>query len=253
MVTAVRAVTGDASLLCLQTHSQTAQEQIQPQTALWQTGQERRHCMSSMGFGESLQMGQHHAPKHLSYSCFQWLAVSQLSRGIRGTARPLSPLLYVLAAQPLASQLRHQAQQGVIRPFTMPDGQPDGQQLANSRRGIQLRWLGFTLHQAQLLRVWGLPCPLLPYLVLACLMLLLHWLAKEGALSVCQMLSPLRRQRHQLLIIWPWCLTPDDSHAHSLRRSSRKHKKPTPYYAASQAEPPDKPSTSKGLERGFLK
>ena len=37
---------------------------------------------------------------------------------------PLSPLLYVLAAQPLASHLRHQAQQGVIRPITMPDGQP---------------------------------------------------------------------------------------------------------------------------------
>ena len=37
---------------------------------------------------------------------------------------PLSPLLYVLAAQPLASHLRHQAQQGAIRPITMPDGQP---------------------------------------------------------------------------------------------------------------------------------
>ncbi len=48
-------------------------------------------------------------------------------------------------------------------------------------------------------------------------------------------------------------LTPDDSHAPSLRRSSREHKKPRPYYAASQAEPPDKPSTSKGLQRGFLK
>ncbi|DBA89964.1 TPA: hypothetical protein ACH3X2_004384 [Trebouxia sp. C0005] len=48
-------------------------------------------------------------------------------------------------------------------------------------------------------------------------------------------------------------LTPDDSHAPSLRRSSRDHKKPRPYYAASQFEPPDKPSTSKGLQRGFLK
>ncbi|DBA86843.1 TPA: hypothetical protein ACH3X2_005371 [Trebouxia sp. C0005] len=48
-------------------------------------------------------------------------------------------------------------------------------------------------------------------------------------------------------------LTPDDSHAPSLRRSSRDHKKPRPYYAASQVEPPDKPSTSKGLQRGFLK
>ena len=48
-------------------------------------------------------------------------------------------------------------------------------------------------------------------------------------------------------------LTPDDSHAPSLRRSSREHKKPRPYYAGSQAEPPNKPSTSKGLQRGFLK
>ncbi len=28
-------------------------------------------------------------------------------------------------------------------------------------------------------------------------------------------------------------LTPDDSHAHTLRRSSREHKKPRPYYVAS--------------------
>jgi len=48
-------------------------------------------------------------------------------------------------------------------------------------------------------------------------------------------------------------LTPDDSRAPSLRRSSREHKKPRPYYAASQAEPPDKPFTSTGLQRGFLK
>ena len=43
-------------------------------------------------------------------------------------------------------------------------------------------------------------------------------------------------------------LTPDDSHAPRLRHSSREHKKPRPYYAASQAEPPDKPCTSKGLQ-----
>ncbi|DBA70244.1 TPA: hypothetical protein ACH3X2_012151 [Trebouxia sp. C0005] len=48
-------------------------------------------------------------------------------------------------------------------------------------------------------------------------------------------------------------LTPDDSHAPSLRRSLRDHKKPRPDYAASQVEPPDKPSTSKGLQPGFLK
>ncbi len=35
----------------------------------------------------------------------------------------LCHLLYFLAAEPLASHLRHQAQQDVIRPITMPDGQ----------------------------------------------------------------------------------------------------------------------------------
>ena len=48
-------------------------------------------------------------------------------------------------------------------------------------------------------------------------------------------------------------VTPGDTHAHSLRRSSRDHKKPRPYYAGAQAEPPDKPSISRGLQRGFLK
>ena len=48
-------------------------------------------------------------------------------------------------------------------------------------------------------------------------------------------------------------LTPDDSCAPGLRRSSRDHKKPRPYFAGSQAEPPDKPSPGKGLQRGFLK
>ena len=47
--------------------------------------------------------------------------------------------------------------------------------------------------------------------------------------------------------------TPDDSCAPTLRRSSREHKKPRPYYAGSQAEPPDKPCIIKGLQRGFLK
>ena len=47
--------------------------------------------------------------------------------------------------------------------------------------------------------------------------------------------------------------TPDASYAPTMRRSSREHKKPRPYCAGSQAEPPDKLSTSKGLQRGFLK
>ena len=48
-------------------------------------------------------------------------------------------------------------------------------------------------------------------------------------------------------------LTPDDPHAPNLWQSSREHKKPRPYYAASHAEPPETPSTTEGLQRGFLK
>ena len=47
-------------------------------------------------------------------------------------------------------------------------------------------------------------------------------------------------------------LTPSDSHAVSLRRSSREHKKPRPYYVGSEVEPPDRPSNTKGMQRGFL-
>ena len=48
-------------------------------------------------------------------------------------------------------------------------------------------------------------------------------------------------------------MTPGETHAFSLRRSSREHKKPKPYYAGALAEPPDKLSSGKGLQRGFLK
>ena len=60
-------------------------------------------------------------------------------------------------------------------------------------------------------------------------------------------------RRHDMVKHQGLNFKPDDSHALSLRRSSREHKKRRPYYAPSQAEPPDKPSTSKGLQRGFLK
>ena len=48
-------------------------------------------------------------------------------------------------------------------------------------------------------------------------------------------------------------VTPDDGHAHGLRRSLREHKKPRPYYSAAETQPPDKLPASKGLQRGFLK
>ena len=48
--------------------------------------------------------------------------------------------------------------------------------------------------------------------------------------------------------------TPDGARGHddlALRRSSREHKKPRPYYASNGSDPPDK--VGKGLQRGFFK
>ena len=53
-----------------------------------------------------------------------WRSASFPERSGVQQGSPLSPLLYVIAAQPLASHLRRQSQVGVIRPITMPDGQP---------------------------------------------------------------------------------------------------------------------------------
>ena len=53
-----------------------------------------------------------------------WRSASFPERSGVQQGSPLSPLLYVIAAQPLASHLRRQSQLGVIRPITMPDGQP---------------------------------------------------------------------------------------------------------------------------------
>ena len=83
-------------------------------------------CMSNMGFGErackwiSIMLENTSATAAFN----GWQSSSFPERSAVQQSSPLSPLLYVLAAQPLASHLRHQAQQGVIRPITMPDGQP---------------------------------------------------------------------------------------------------------------------------------
>ena len=53
-----------------------------------------------------------------------WRSASFPERSGVQQGSPLSPLLYVIAAQPLASHLRRQSQLGIIRPITMPDGQP---------------------------------------------------------------------------------------------------------------------------------
>ena len=83
-------------------------------------------CMSTMGFGQrackwvSIMLQDTSATAAFN----GWQSVSFPERSGVQQGSPLSPLLYVLAAQPLASHLRLQAQQGVIRPITMPDGQP---------------------------------------------------------------------------------------------------------------------------------
>jgi len=47
-------------------------------------------------------------------------------------------------------------------------------------------------------------------------------------------------------------LTPGDGQAQGLRRSLREHKKPRPYYAGAEPQPPDKRPAGKGLQRGFF-
>ena len=53
-----------------------------------------------------------------------WQSASFPERSGVQQGSPLSPLLYVLGAQPLASHLRQQARLGIVRPISMPNGQP---------------------------------------------------------------------------------------------------------------------------------
>ncbi len=81
--------------------------------------------MSNMGFGERackwVSIMLQNTSATAAFNGWQSSSFPERS-GVQGS--PLSPLWYVLAAQPLASHLRHQAQQGFIKPITMPDGQP---------------------------------------------------------------------------------------------------------------------------------
>jgi len=47
-------------------------------------------------------------------------------------------------------------------------------------------------------------------------------------------------------------LTPGDGQAQGLRRSLREHKKPRPYYAGAEPQPPYKQPAGKGLQHGFF-
>ena len=83
-------------------------------------------CMTSMGFGpRSCKWVSLMLQGTTATTTFNgWQSASFPERSGVQQGSPLSPLLYVLAAQPLASHLRQQTQQGIIRPIIMPDGQP---------------------------------------------------------------------------------------------------------------------------------
>ena len=83
-------------------------------------------CMASMGFGQRackwVSIMLHCTTATAAFNGWQSASFPEASGVQQGS--PLSPLLYVIAAQPLASHLRLQAQLGVLRPILMPDGQP---------------------------------------------------------------------------------------------------------------------------------
>ena len=85
-----------------------------------------RNACSSMGFGQNackwVSIMLHNTSATATFN--GWRSTSFPERSGVQQGSPLSPLLYVIAAQPLASHLRRQSQLGVIRPITMPDGQP---------------------------------------------------------------------------------------------------------------------------------
>ena len=255
------------------------------------------NCTSKMGFGERackwVSIMLENTSATAAFNGWQPSSFPEPSGVQQGS--PLSPLLYVLAAQPLAAHLRHQAQQGVIRPITMSDGQPSQQQASPPQQQASppacsqpiVEQQGVVPDDEPLLQTtWPLPAGCSWPTVERSLATLarLHLAPSSAAeglgtpLPVASLpradepdaASPLAGKRRgpestsdaessetaeaptaDSVALVP--LTPNDSHAHSFRRSSREHKKPRPYYVASQPEPPDKPSASKGLQRGFLK
>ncbi len=83
-------------------------------------------CMFNMGFGERackwVSMMLQNTSATVAFNGWQSSSIPERSGVQQGSS--LLFLLYVLAAQTLANHHRHQTQQGVIRPITMPDGQP---------------------------------------------------------------------------------------------------------------------------------
>ena len=78
-----------------------------------------QNCMSSMGFGQNacqwVSIMLHNTSATATFN--GWRSASFPERSGVQQGSPLSPLLYVIAAQPLASHLRRQSQLGIIRPI----------------------------------------------------------------------------------------------------------------------------------------
>ena len=83
-------------------------------------------CMPSMGFGRNACKWVSIMLQNTSATAAfnGWRSASFPERSGVQQGSPLSPLLYVLGAQPLASHLRQQARLGIVRPISMPNGQP---------------------------------------------------------------------------------------------------------------------------------
>ena len=82
--------------------------------------------MEAMGFGNRVrrwvQLLQDGTCAAVQYN--GWQTPRFPVRGGVPQGSPLSPLLYIIAAQPLAARLRQIQQAGLIRPILMPDGSP---------------------------------------------------------------------------------------------------------------------------------
>ena len=102
-------------------------------------------CMRRIGFGPSATRWVDLLHSHLTAKVrFNgWLSPSfPVSTGL-AQGSPLSPLLFVVAAQPLAAHLRRQAQLGVFQPISKPDGSqapPSHQHADDTTLHVRTRW-----------------------------------------------------------------------------------------------------------------
>ncbi len=113
--------------VCLQPNTRSTKVTSRKEAKV--SNQKRCIChvhQASMGFGQRarrwVSMMLQNTTATAAFNGWRSASFTELSGVQQGS--PLSPLLYVLAAQPFASHIRHQTRQGVIRSITMPDGQP---------------------------------------------------------------------------------------------------------------------------------